>query len=52
VQRRLVPGLAFGGFLGVLYGALYALLSGSMLLFAMLSLAMWFTRNLHRPQAA
>jgi inner membrane protein len=60
VQRRLVPGLACGGFLGVLYGALYALLqledvallSGSMLLFAMLSLAMWFTRNLHRPQAA
>lgn len=60
VQRRLLPGLAFGGFLGVLYGALYALLQledvallgGSLLLFAMLSLAMWFTRNLHRPQAA
>lgn len=60
VQRRVAPGLAFGGFLAVLYGALYALLqledvallSGSLLLFAMLSLAMWFTRNLHRPQAA
>jgi inner membrane protein len=60
VQRRLAPGLAFGGFLAVLYGALYALLqledvallAGSLLLFAMLSLAMWFTRNLHRPQAA
>lgn len=60
VQRRLAPGLAFGSFLAVLYGALYALLqledvallAGSLLLFAMLSLAMWFTRNLHRPQAA
>jgi inner membrane protein len=60
VQRRLVPGLAFGAFLAVLYGALYALLQledvallgGSLLLFAMLSLAMWFTRNLHRPQPA
>lgn len=60
VQRRLAPGLAFGGFLTVLYAALYALLQledvallgGSLLLFAMLSLAMWFTRNLHRPQAA
>ena len=49
-----------GGLLGVLYGALYsllqledvALLSGSILLFALLSLAMWFTRNLHRPQSA
>jgi inner membrane protein len=54
------PALAFGGLLGVLYGALYALLqledvallSGSLLLFAMLSLAMWFTRNLHRTQPA
>jgi inner membrane protein len=44
----------------VLYGALYALLQledvallgGSLLLFVMLSLAMWFTRNLHRPQTA
>jgi inner membrane protein len=60
VQRRVAPGLAFGGFLAVLYAALYALLqledvallAGSLLLFAMLSLAMWFTRNLHRPQAA
>jgi inner membrane protein involved in colicin E2 resistance len=42
------------------YGALYsllqledvALLSGSILLFALLSLAMWFTRNPHRSQPA
>ena len=60
VQRRVLPGLAFGGFLGVLYGTLYALLqledvsllSGSLLLFVLLSLAMWFTRNLHRSQPA
>jgi inner membrane protein len=60
VQRRVLPGLAFGAFLGVLYGALYALLqledvallSGSLLLFALLSLAMWFTRNLHHAQPA
>ena len=60
VQRRVLPGLAFGALLGVLYAALYALLqledvallSGSLLLFALLSLAMWFTRNLHRPQLA
>jgi inner membrane protein len=60
LQRRPLPGLAFGGFLAVLYGALYALLqledvallSGSLLLFGLLSLAMWFTRNLHRPQPA
>ena len=26
------------------------LLAGSVLLFAVLSLAMWFTRNLHRPR--
>ena len=60
LQRRVLPGLAFGALLGVLYGALYALLqledvallSGSLLLFALLSLAMWFTRNLHRTQPA
>jgi inner membrane protein len=60
VQRRVLPGLAFGALLGVLYAALYsllqledvALLSGSILLFALLSLAMWFTRNLHRSQTA
>ncbi|HSH99041.1 MAG TPA: cell envelope integrity protein CreD [Reyranella sp.] len=60
LHRRIAPALAFGGLLGVLYGALYALLqledvallSGSLLLFAMLSLAMWFTRNLHRTQPA
>jgi inner membrane protein len=60
VQRRALPGLAFGAFLGLLYAVLYALLqledvallSGSLLLFGLLSLAMWFTRNLHRPQPA
>lgn len=60
LQRRTAPALAFGGLLAALYGTLYALLqledvallSGSLLLFAMLSLAMWFTRNLHRPQPA
>src|SRR4029077_5096566 len=58
VQRRLVPGLAFGAFLATLYVSLYALLQledvallgGSLLLFATLSLAMWFTRNLHHTQ--
>jgi len=60
VQRRVMPGLAFGALLGVLYASLYALLqledvallSGSLLLFVLLSLAMWFTRNLHRTQPA
>jgi inner membrane protein len=60
LQRRAGPAVMFGAVLTVLYGALYALLqledvallSGSVLLFAMLSLAMWFTRNLHRRQAA
>jgi inner membrane protein len=60
VQRRVLPGLAFGALLGVLYASLYALLqledvallSGSLLLFVLLSLAMWFTRNLHRTQPA
>ena len=59
LQRRRVPALAFGALLAGLYGGLYrllqledvALLSGSLLLFAVLSLAMWFTRNLHRAQA-
>lgn len=60
LHRRLVPALGFGLLLAALYGGLYALLqledvallSGSLLLFAVLSVAMWFTRNLHRPQAA
>jgi len=52
--------LAFGGVLTGLYAGLYgllqledmALLAGSVLLFAVLSLAMWFTRNLHRSRPA
>jgi inner membrane protein len=58
--RRRIPALAFGAILAGLYGGLYgllqledvALLTGSLLLFAVLSLAMWFTRNLHRTQPA
>ncbi len=60
LQRRRGPALAFGAILAGLYGGLYgllqledvALLAGSLLLFAVLSLAMWFTRNLHRTQPA
>jgi inner membrane protein len=60
LQHRRVPALAFGATLAGLYGGLYgllqledvALLAGSLLLFAVLSLAMWFTRNLHRTQPA
>ena len=60
LQRRLRPALAFGAVLTGLYGGLYgllqledvALLSGSLLLFAVLSIAMWLTRNLHRSQPA
>ena len=56
LQRRRGPAFAFGAILAGLYGGLYgllqledvALLAGSLLLFAVLSLAMWFTRNLHR----
>jgi inner membrane protein len=59
VHRRIVPALIFGAVLGGLFGGLYtllqladvALLSGSVLLFLVLSLAMWFTRNLHRANA-
>ena len=60
LQRRRGPALAFGAILAGLYGGLYALLqleevallAGSVLLFAVLSLAMWFTRNLHRVRQA
>jgi len=60
LQRRRGPALAFGAILAGLYGGLYgllqledvALLAGSLLLFAVLSFAMWFTRNLHRAQTA
>ncbi len=60
IQRRLLPAAAFGVFLAGLYAGLYALLqleeasllSGSLLLFAILSVAMWLTRNLHRSQPA
>lgn len=58
LQRRLLPAASFGALLAGLYGGLYALLrleeasllSGSLLLFVVLSAAMWLTRNLHRPQ--
>jgi inner membrane protein len=60
LQRRRLPAAAFGVLLAGLYGGLYgllqledvALLTGSLLLFAVLSLAMWFTRNLHRRASA
>ena len=60
LQRRLRPALAFGATLTGLYAGLYgllqledvALLAGSLLLFAVLSIAMWLTRNLHRSQPA
>ena len=59
-RRRLGSALVFGGVLAGLYAGLYgllqledvALMAGSLLLFAVLSLAMWFTRNLHRRQPA
>lgn len=58
LHRRLTVALGFGIALSVLYAGLYtllqleeaALLSGSLVLFAVLSLAMWLTRNLHRAQ--
>ena len=60
LQRRLRPALAFGALLSGLYAGLYgllqledvALLTGSVLLFVVLSIAMWLTRNLHRAQPA
>lgn len=60
LHRRPAPAVAFGALLTALYGGLYALLqledvallSGSLLLFAVLSAAMWLTRNLHRPPSA
>jgi inner membrane protein len=60
LQRQRAAALAFGALLAGLYGGLYemlqledvALLAGSVLLFAVLSLAMWFTRNLHRTRLA
>jgi inner membrane protein len=60
LRRRAGPALAFGAILAGLYGGLYgllqledvALLTGSVLLFAVLSVAMWLTRNLHRAQPA
>jgi inner membrane protein len=59
LQRRVLPAVAFGTLLTALYGGLHALLQleeasllfGSVLLFAVLSVAMWLTRNLHRPAA-
>jgi inner membrane protein len=60
LRRRAGPALAFGAVLAVLYAGLYsllqledvALLAGSLVLFAVLSAAMWLTRNIHRPQPA
>jgi inner membrane protein len=60
LQGRTAPALAFGAVLAGLFGGLYgmlqledvALLTGSLVLFAVLSVAMWLTRNLHRPQPA
>ena len=60
LRRQAGPSLAFGAILAGLYAGLYgllqledvALLTGSVLLFAVLSVAMWLTRNLHRPQPA
>ena len=60
LRRRAGPALAFGAILAGLYAGLYgllqledvALLTGSVLLFGVLSVAMWLTRNLHRTQPA
>jgi len=60
LHRRAAPALAFGAVLALLFGGLYvllqledvALLAGSLVLFAVLSVAMWLTRNIHRPQPA
>jgi inner membrane protein len=60
LYRRRGAALAFGAILTGLYAGLYtllqledvALLAGSLLLFTVLSLAMWLTRNLHRAQPA
>jgi inner membrane protein len=60
LRRRVAPALAFGAILAGLYAGLYgllqledvALLAGSVLLFAVLSVAMWLTRNIHRAQPA
>jgi inner membrane protein len=60
LQGRTAPALAFGAILASLFGGLYgllqledvALLAGSLVLFAVLSVAMGLTRNLHRPQPA
>lgn len=60
LRRRAGPALAFGAVLAGLYAGLYgllqledvALLTGSVLLFAVLSVAMWLTRNIHQPQPA
>lgn len=56
LHRRRAAALTFGAVLTGLYAGLYsllqledvALLAGSLVLFTVLSLAMWFTRNLHR----
>ncbi|MBI2738061.1 MAG: cell envelope integrity protein CreD [Rhodospirillales bacterium] len=60
LRRRLGPAIAFGAILAGLYAGLYsllqledvAMLTGSVVLFAVLSVAMWLTRNLHCQQPA
>jgi inner membrane protein len=60
LRRRVRPAFAFGAVLAGLYAGLYsllqledvALLTGSIVLFAVLSVAMWLTRNIHRSQPA
>ncbi|HTR86712.1 MAG TPA: cell envelope integrity protein CreD [Reyranella sp.] len=60
LSRRWLLAAAFAATLTFLYAGLYtllqleeaSLLSGSLVLFAVLSLAMWLTRNLHRERPA
>lgn len=60
LQRRSRPALAFGALLALLFAGLYgllrlediALLAGSLVLFAVVSVAMWLTRDLHRRREA
>ena len=51
VSHAILAGL-YAGLYGLLQLEDVALLTGSVLLFAVLSVAMWLTRNIHRPQPA